>query len=249
MTNDSGTPSYVGDELVRNANLWAALGENLPDFALIKRLVSEAYVAETGNTVTDDALASWMRRAIQENPNFHGLRVDDKIPKYVMFPDIASKIWYLMMRPCHLCLPYQRVDFIRIMLHTPPISRQVRKSRAFKRAIQNYLGRARHDFTDFYDARLCVAITFVFGTQARSSDMDNLAKILLDALQGYAYRNDEQIDHLDLIRSRTATADSFIGVRIAVTGIGENLDTIRPEFEVRWVPTQGVGPIDLTPYM
>ena len=167
-----------------------------------------------------------------------------------MFPDAASKFEYLMQRPCQLCLPYQRVDFIRFILHTSPVSRQVGRSGAFKRAVQDYLTRARHDFSDFYDSRLCVAITFALSTRGQTPDMDNLAKTLLDALQAHAYRNDRQIDHLDLIRASIGdSTDSFIGIRMAVTDISSNSDTIRPEFDVAWVPRQGVGPIDLTPYM
>jgi Holliday junction resolvase RusA-like endonuclease len=229
--------------------LRVALDANLPDFALIKQLVEQAYTIETGQEATDKAVASWIRNAARDNPNFRGLLTERKLPRYVMFPDAASKFEYLMQRPCDLCLQYQMVDFIRFMLHTPPVSRQVARSGAFKDAVQDYLGRVQHDFTDFYDARLCVAVTFVLSTRGQSPDLDNLAKILLDALQGYAYGNDNQIDHLDLVRGKTDGNDSFIGIRIAVTDISDNSDTVLPEFNVRWVPTLGVGPIDLTPYV
>jgi Holliday junction resolvase RusA-like endonuclease len=250
MTQNQGTPTYTGDVLVRNAALQAALDEPLPDFALIKRMVEQAYTTETGQAVTDVRdVASWIRRAIRENPNFRGLISKTPIPRYVMYPDVAAKFEFLMQRPCALCLPYQRVNFIRFILHTPPVSRQVDRSAAYKSAIQAYLDRAKHDFADFFTARLCVAVTFAFGATARSSDMDNLAKVLLDALQGYAYKNDEQIDHLDLVRTITGNADSFMGVRLAVTRISDNSDTVRPEFDVQWIPTAGIGPIDLTPYL
>ena len=82
------------------------------------------------------------------------------------------------------------------------------------------------------------------------TDVDNMAKPLLDALQGYAYANDRQIDHLDAIRLNSGSDDeAFIGVRIAVTGIAENSDVIWPEFDVKWIKTRGIAPIELTPYL
>lgn len=249
MSEKQPATSCPGDGLVQNAQLQAALDESLPNFALIEQLVEQAYTAETGQAASDAAVASWLRSAIRNNPNFHGLLTERNNPRHVMFPDLASKFTYLMQRPCQICLPYQKVDFIRFMLRTPPVSRQVGRSGAFKSAVQDYLGRVQHDFTDFFEARLCVAITFAMSAGGQSPDMDNLAKILLDSLQGYSFRNDRQIDHLDLLRGATGGTESFIGVRIAVTDITSNSDAMRSEFDVRWIPTLGVGPIDLTPYM
>ena len=146
-------------------------------------------------------------------------------------------------------MPFQSVDVICFILKTTPVSRQVGTHKAFKQAVQNYLVRVDHDFSDFYEARLCVAVTFVIGRGRRLADLDNLAKTLLDALQGFAYANDRQVEHLDLMRMGSLGDDSFIGIRIATTKIASNVDVVNPEFDVRWVPTMGVGPIDLTPYL
>jgi hypothetical protein len=84
----------------------------------------------------------------------------------------------------------------------------------------------------------------------QTADVDNMAKPLLDALQGYAYHNDRQIDHLDTIRLNSGSEDeAYIGVRIARTRIAANEDVIWPEFNVTWVKRPGIGSIDLTPYL
>jgi len=250
MAERSEVPVQVGHTLVDNAQLWEALNAECPDFAKIKRIVSQAYSTETGiREVDDKALASWMRRAARENPNFHGLCVDKTPPRHIVFPDLAGKFDYMMQRPCLLCLPYQRVQYIRFQLHTPPVSRQVERQAAFKLAVQDYLKRVNHDFSDFFDSRLCIAVTFALKAGGQVSDVDNMTKTLLDALQGYAYRNDSQVDHLDLVRLNSGSEDSFIGVRIAVTEVASNVDAIRPEFDVVWVGTLGIEPIDLTPYL
>ena len=176
--SDQSDTTYPGDELAQSSELRAALDARLPDFALIRRLVERAYVTETGEEASDKTLASWVRDITRNNPNFHGLITGLPFRRYVMYPAVADKFEYLIQRPCNICLPYERVDFIRFFLHTPPVSRQVKRSRAFKHAVRDYLNRVNHDFTDFFDARLCVAILFAFGTRGHWTDLDNPAKNL-----------------------------------------------------------------------
>jgi Holliday junction resolvase RusA-like endonuclease len=250
MEDDSSSIPYAGRELVNSGPLWEALIADVPDFDLIRDLVEQAYVTETGDGNPDPkAIASWVRRAIWDNPGFRGLHAERTILRFVMHPDLADKFFLLMQRKCDMCGRFEKFQTIMFTLHTRPISRQVSTHAAFKRAIADYLRRVKHDFRDFYDARLCVAITFILASGSKMADVDNLAKTLLDALQGHAYRNDDQIDHLDLLRFSSGSDDSFMTIRLAGTDITKNLDVIRPEFDVRWIPTRGVGPIDLTPYL
>jgi hypothetical protein len=80
-----------------------------------------------------------------------------------------------------------------------------------------------YNFTQFYNERLCVAVTYVLRTGIKAADVDNMAKPLLDALQDYAYENDRQIDHLDTVRLNSGSGDeAYIGVRIALTRIAKN---------------------------
>jgi Holliday junction resolvase RusA-like endonuclease len=249
MTISGDLPPRIGNNLVNNAQLEEAIKAELPDFAQIKEILVQAYSSETGiQGAGDEEIASWIRQAMRENPDFKGLCVDKTPPRFIMFPDLAMKFDYVAQRPCLLCLPYQKVQYIRFQLHTAPVSRQVDRQMAFKRAVRDYLDRVRHDFSDFYHARLCVAVTFALRLRGRIADVDNLTKTLLDALQGYAYANDRQIDHLDLVRLSSNSEDSFISVRVAVTGIADNVDAVRPVFDVQWVGS-GIAPIDLTPYL
>ena len=130
------------------------------------------------------------------------------------------------------------------------MSLQADRKTAFKLAVKDYLARVNFDFTDFYYERLCVAILFVMRRKSQTTDVDNMAKPLLDALEGYAYANDRQVDHLDAIRLNSGSDDeAYIGVRIAVTGIAENAEVVWPEFAAQWVKSRGIAPIDLTPYL
>lgn len=242
---------YRGQTLVDNPAFWELVNADNPDFTQIKELITEAYLAETGESdATDKAVSSWLFTALRSNPNLRrGISTDNTPPRYIIFPSLAVKFDYLIQRPCLMCLPYQKVKYIRFFLHTDPVSRQADRQMAFKKAVQDYLSRVNHDFTDFYNERLCVAVAFAMRAGVKRTDVDNMAKTLLDAMQGHAYANDGQVDHLDLIRLDTGSDDAFIGIRVAVTNIAENLDVIWPKFDVRWVGRPGIEPIDLTPYL
>lgn len=249
MTDNIDFRARIGRTLADNAELHEALGAKRPDFELVKDLVRRAYEAETGRRGVDvNEIVTWLRNAATYNPRFEGLQVNREIIRWIMYPTIAEKFWSLWQRKCELCNLYADFPFIMFMLHTKPVSRQVPLQSAFKAAIKDYLRRAQHDFTDYFDAKLCVAITFVLPGHGNLSDADNLAKPLLDALEGYAYRNDRQIEHLDLLRFRSGKADAFIMIRIAGTAIAENLNVMDTEFNVLWVGSD-VGEIDLSPYL
>jgi Holliday junction resolvase RusA-like endonuclease len=242
---------YPGQTLVGNPAFWELVNGDNPDFIRIKELITGAYLAETGaGNATDKAVSSWLFKALRSNPNLRrGVSTDNTPARQIILPSLAVKFDYLIQRPCFTCLPYQRVQYIRFILHTDPVSRQADRQMAFKKAVQAYLFRVNHDFTDFYNERLCVAVLFAMRASVKRTDVDNMAKTLLDAMQGYAYANDGQVDHLDVIRLDTGSDDAFIGIRVAVTGIAGNLEVIWPEFDVRWVGRLGIEPIDITPFL
>lgn len=251
MASESAGP-YRGHTLVSDPAFWEAVNAKQPDLVQIKAMISQAHERETGHiALTEKELSSWLSMAINGNPEFRkGVSAGTTPQRQIILPNLAIKFGYILRRPCFVCMAYQKIDFIAFHLHTEPVSRQANRQSAFKQAVRSYLTRVNHDFTDFYNARLCVAVLFAMRSNAPATDVDNMAKTVLDALQGYAYANDRQIDHLDAIRLNSGSkSESFIGIRIAVTGVAGVEDVIWPEFDVTWIPTQGVTPIDLAPYL
>lgn len=243
---------YRGHTLVDNPKFWDAVNAELPDLARIKEMIAEAYRSEAGKgDPTEHELSSWLLTVLSRTPGFSkGISTDRTPSRQIILPNLAVKFDYILRRPCFLCLPYQKTNYISFSLPTEPVSRQAERHTAFKDAVKDYLGRASHDFTDFYDERLCVAVLFAMRRNAPMTDVDNMAKTVLDALQTYAYADDKQIDHLDIIRLNSGSDDeTFIGLRIAVTGIAKDEDVIWPVFDVTHIRTRGVGPIDLAPYL
>lgn len=243
---------YRGHTLVGNTEFWDKVNTHFPDFAGIKGMIADAYRTETGQSnATEGEIRSWLYMALTTNPDLrYGISTENTPARQIVLPDLATKLAYIMQRPCYLCMPYQSVDHIRFILRTDPVSLQADRKSAFILAVKYYLARVNHDFTDFYNERLCVAVLYFLRSSVQVADVDNMAKPLLDAMQDYAYANDRQIDHLDTIRLNSGSEDeAYIGVRIAQTRIAANEDVISPEFDVRWVGRADIAPIDLTPYL
>ncbi len=243
---------YRGHTLVDNPAFWDAVNAEHPDFAQIKEMIAEAFRNETGQAnPTERELSSWLTIALRGTPGLReGISTGRTPARQIILPSLAVKFDYIMRRPCFLCMPYQMVHYMSFRLRTDPVSLQAKRKTAFKEAVKAYLRQVNHDFSDFHNERLCVAVLFVMRRKVQTTDVDNMAKHLLDALEGFAYKNDRQVDHLDTIRLNSGSDDeAYIGVRIAVTGIAENAEVIWPEFEVQWVKSRGIAPIDLTPYL
>ena len=70
----------------------------------------------------------------------------------------------------------------------------------------------RDHLLPFFGGPLSMKLTFRGAHWA--ADADNLAKAVLDALQGLAYANDRQVTHLEIIRERAQKADEGVLVEI-----------------------------------
>jgi len=78
-----------------------------------------------------------------------------------------------------------------------------------------------HRFTEPYMGRVELIVVFNFAKRPYAADTDNLVKAISDSLEGLAYENDRQIDHIDAWRYK-AGSDS---VTITVRELGERTET------------------------
>jgi Holliday junction resolvase RusA-like endonuclease len=231
----------AAERLANDPNFKAAVTEVYPDLEAIREMVIQAYAAEAGIADPDlNSVSQWVMNVCRSYDQrvTGGISVERPILRRVMSSNISWKANHLMTRPCRQCDMYSRVPFIAFILKMPPQSRQASdtaKRRAFNTAIEADLRSKNFDFSDFTTANLCAAITFVVANGRPRSDVDNLAKNLLDGLQDYAYENDRQIDHLDLLRLSSRSTEEFISVRLACTNIDEVRDVISPAFPAEWV--------------
>ena len=234
-------PRAAAVRLANDSQFRRAISGDHPDLEAIRETVTQAYIAATGIDDPDlSAVSRWFMNVCQayDQRVSGGISVERPILRRVMSANISWKANHLMSRPCRQCDMYSQVPFMAFFLNIPPQSRQAsdtEKRHAFNEAIAADLKSKNFDFSDFTTAYLCVAITFVVANGRPRSDVDNLAKNLLDGLQDFAYENDRQIDHLDLLRLRSRSTEEFISVRLACTDIDNVRDVISPTFPVEWV--------------
>lgn len=227
--------------LANDPEFRTAVSRDHPGLEPIRETVIQAYMTATDISNPDlRSVGVWFAEVCRSYDQrvAGGISVDRPILRRVMSSGISRKVEHLMARPCRQCDMYSQVPYIRFFLRMPPSSHQANdteKRRAFKMAIAADLGHKNFDFSDFTTARLCVAITFVVANGRPRSDVDNLAKNLLDGLQDFAYENDRQIDHLDLLRMRSRSVEEFINIRLACTDVDDIRDVISPTFPVQWV--------------
>ncbi|MGW0060562.1 RusA family crossover junction endodeoxyribonuclease [Streptosporangium sandarakinum] len=232
---------------MKNSALWEAVAQETPDFALIKQMVADAYHLETGDDPSNiDSLVLWLRRSHMYNDNFPDLMVKLGRLHHAVFDSVEEKIGIIRQRPCYVCLKYPTLPIITFSLRVSPQSRQVELQGAFKRAVAAAMINRREEFAALYDRSLCIAVTFVMAKGRKLSDVDNMAKTYLDALQKSVYRNDRQITHLDAIRLRSHSKETFIVTRIMGTEVDELDDVIRQNFRIKWA---GKEIIDLSNYL
>lgn len=95
-------------------------------------------------------------------------------------------------------IPQQRARVLRTgYAYDLPKCRQAKKLIA-EIAVASRQANANPLFSPDSTARLTVTLKF-FGAR-RNADLDNLYKLVADALQGVLYRNDSQIDHAEIWR-------------------------------------------------
>jgi Holliday junction resolvase RusA-like endonuclease len=234
-------PISAAELLANDPQFRRSLLQDHPDLEAIKETIIQAYIDLTGNTNSGiDEVSQWFMNVCQAYDwrVTGGVSVERPILRRVMSSNISWKANHLMTRPCRQCDMYSRTQFMAFILKIPPQSRQASDTamrHAFDEAITADLRRKNFDFSDFATAHLCVAITFIVANGRRRSDVDNLAKNLLDGLEDFAYKNDRQIDHLDLLRLRSRSAEEFISIRLACTDIDDVRDVISPAFPAEWV--------------
>ena len=73
---------------------------------------------------------------------------------------------------------------------------------------------------------LYVSILFLSLEERDKKDLDNLPKILLDSLQGVVFKNDNQIDHLDLIKFRWGGDEDYIHINIGESTTNRHEDVL-----------------------
>lgn len=138
----------------------------------------------------------------------------------LLHEDVAAKASRLTQASCYTCtsdpdaIGPARVSF---PIGIEPWTAQSSPDRvAVRQAVTAALQREGHHVLPWGDAPVCLSITALVPRHSRShprKDVDNLVKGLLDAMQGYLFRNDDAVQHLETRRLEYAGARGCYFVR------------------------------------
>ena len=119
-------------------------------------------------------------------------------------PDLAQKVGWLRQAPCVTCTPADvRPLAIGFPIRARPFSAQSLGASRFadlKVKIAAYMAGRKWELDEWAGLELCVTIVATVPERERGKDVDNMAKGLLDAMQGSIYANDNLVQHLSIRR-------------------------------------------------
>ena len=233
--------SFLNDEFIQ----W--LAQENPDYERARAAIIVAYNQETNSNLDpfgakDDvqliAVVAWLNR-LETNDIETGFWARRPKLTRLFSTCISSKINYLAQHHCDLC----RCDF---PIETIPIRIRPRSHQAatpaikvaFKKAIAQRLGNSHN----YAKARLCIHIVVACGRSSRTGDLDNVAKLLLDAMKGTVFDDDCQVDHLSILRVRDAGEEDYIYLHIGRSTLNDHRDMVFVGTHHSWA---GQPPVNL----
>jgi Holliday junction resolvase RusA-like endonuclease len=157
---------------------------------------------------------------------------------------LSDKVGWLSQQLCYVCNPDPPISIIPLRIN--PKSWQTRRrevKRSFKAAIAHRLSDRPHKVGQ--DERVCLTLLFVCSARRNVRDLDNLAKLVMDALKGIVMGDDRNVDHLNLMRFTHEGAEEYIYVQISNSNINDHSDVVHKEMTHRW----GVEPLNLDDFI
>lgn len=215
------------------------LSKSNPDFSVVKKLLLKLFIHENPdisinrdklNLEDKNQIERWLNK---KHPDLSRFIILKPVYKFIFGGDLFHKIDSYSQYHCPLCNGNSIA--IYFIIHIPPQSFQSNNKKlkmAFTDCIQDQMQKKKID--SLKNKRLCVLITFILNKDRPEKDIDNMAKMLLDACNGVLYKDDKQIDHLNLFKFRTNKSEEYIAFNIRESQININNDVLFEEFFIDW---------------
>lgn len=172
----------------------------------------------SANLTTEEELA--IQKWLMCNSDVHFLSGDLKhVFRRSLFYSEADKLGYIQQT--QIACPVCNSDKMRFFsIRIPPKSYQSMPS-ILKHYYRTKIG--KHPFVKntkpipVYDG-VCLQLICVLN-KSRDKDVDNMAKLTIDALKGYIFDDDRQIHHLQVIKSFASLSEEHIKIGVAISQI------------------------------
>jgi Holliday junction resolvase RusA-like endonuclease len=157
----------------------------------------------------------------------------DTLTRLPLYEDTAAKMSWLQQHPCPVCPVGEEVPPVTFPVGIPPWSHQStrRVGVALRRAIDSSSPYREHFKDHAAQGPVCLRMVFVLPGDATATmkDCDNMARGVMDAFQGLLYENDNQVEHLDLLKAHhSGTSSGYILIRRTSTGLNDHSDVLVP---------------------
>ena len=196
-------------------------------FDLFNKSENKDFNYEKSTIEENELIAKWLT---SNDVVFVGLNKELQKTKSIHLNE-TEKMHFLTQSFCRICGSQAPISNFPIRI--TPTSRQVKtdiKNEFKKNFATSPYGK---NLGINKDNRLCIKIVFVL-RDARDKDLDNMAKLTLDALKELIQIDDKNIDHLELIKLKTKYLESFISFRIAKSEINTKDDVILTGTNLSW---------------
>ena len=195
-------------------------------FAIFNKVENKNYNPDTTTIIEEEEIIQWI--AVND-VNFVGFKKKENSSR--VFVSEVTKASFLAQNYCKIC--DEKGTISNFPIRIIPITRQT--TTAFKNEFKQQFANSPYGKnTNLINTdKLCVKLVFVLNN-VRDKDVDNMAKITLDALKELIGIDDKNIDHLELIKIKTKYLESFIMFRISKSDINTNDNVILKGAHMSW---------------
>lgn len=191
--------------------------------------IQKQYETETGRTWDDYEGKVWLAA---NRDRFDPYCKEPRLAK-LFHLDLSDKLSWLSQLHCPICKP----DF---PVHTIPVRIEPRSFQcidsvdrsAFKLAVRDRM--ASSNISMATHARLCVHLVFSCSVSRTAKDLDNMAKLFIDAIKGVIMGDDVHIDHLSIVRLEHEESEESIFLRISNSNLNTHNDVVARVFNHEW---------------
>ena len=175
----------------------------------------------------NELIAKWL---LKNDVVFVGLKKELQKVKSIHL-NVTDKMQFYSQLHCRIC--GNQVPISNFPIRITPTTRQVKTQ--IKNKFKENFAKSPYGKTLGIrkDDRLCIKIVFILNKQ-RDKDLDNMAKLTLDALKELIQIDDKNIDHLELVKLKSNYLESFISFRIAKSEINTKDDMILTGTNLEW---------------
>ena len=158
-----------------------------------------------------------------------------KTPIFIQpfYSTLSNKVSFIAQQPCLLCTEEFQIKTIPIRIRPESYqSIDAKLKEAYKFALNEWV--KEKGFNDFSNCRICLQLLFICSQNRSEKDVDNMAKLVLDALKDALFGDDKNVDHLSIYKFMHLEEEEFIYINIRKSKLNKHIDTLINEFHHNW---------------